>query len=85
MWSIEYKRPARKALQKMPVEMARRFIAAFEALADNPERKDLDVKPLQGRPGYRLRIGTWRALYLLESGRLVILVVDIRPRGDIYK
>jgi mRNA interferase RelE/StbE len=40
---------------------------------------------MTGREGYRLRIGDWRALYRIENDRLVILVVDIGPRGDIYK
>ncbi len=85
MWSIEYKRPARKTLQRMPTETARRFLDAFEALAQDPGRQDLDVEPLQGRPGYRLRIGAWRATYVPEPERLVILVAEIGPRGGIYK
>jgi mRNA interferase RelE/StbE len=85
MWSIEYKRPARKALQRMPVEMARRFLTAFDALAHDPGRQDLDLKPLQGRRAYRLRIGAWRAIYVLEHERLIILVLEIGSRGGIYK
>ncbi|MDM0065823.1 hypothetical protein [Variovorax sp. J31P207] len=38
-----------------------------------------------GRPGYRLRAGDWRVIYTLESGRLVILVLEIGTRGGIYK
>jgi mRNA interferase RelE/StbE len=85
MYSIEYRRPARKALLKIPKATAMRFLTAFEQLASNPRRHDLDVKPMTGREGYRLRIGDWRALYRIENDRLVILVVDIGPRGDIYK
>ncbi|OOG22756.1 addiction module toxin RelE [Thioalkalivibrio denitrificans] len=85
MYRIEYKRPARKALQRMPSDAAARFLRAFEALAEDPERRDLDITPMQGRPGFRLRIGQWRALYTLEHERLVILVVQVGARGDVYK
>lgn len=85
MHSVEYTKAATKTLRRMPRELAERFTAAFRALAEDPQRKDLDVKPLQGRDGYRLRIGDWRAVYAIDKGRLVILVLAIGPRGDIYK
>jgi mRNA interferase RelE/StbE len=85
MYRIEYKQAARKALQRMPRPVAQSFLLAFERLAEDPSRRDLDVKPLAGRPGFRLRVDTCRALYAVEMERLLILVVDIRPRGDVYK
>jgi mRNA interferase RelE/StbE len=90
MYRIEYRRPARKALTRMPPKLAARFLAAFEVLAGDPQhdgdkRGGLDVKPLTGRDGYRLRIGRWRALYRVEEDRLVVLVLEIGPRGDVYK
>jgi len=83
MHKIEYRRPARKALLGMPKALAKRFLAAFEQPAQDPWCDDLDVKPMTGREGYRLRIGPWRALYLVENERLVIVVLDIGPRGGI--
>ncbi len=85
MYRIEYKRPARKALKRMPKEMAQRFLTAFEKLAQDPQRRDLDAKHLVGRPGYRLRIGDWRALYTVEDNCLLILVANIGPRGGVYR
>lgn len=47
---------------------------------------DLDIRKLQNRLGYRqLRMGQWRAIYKIEDDELVILVLAIGPRGDIYK
>jgi mRNA interferase RelE/StbE len=69
---------------KLPSSIARQFLAAFEALAKDPGRRDLDPKPLAGRDGYRLRIGRWRALYRIEGDRMVILVLDVGARGDVY-
>jgi mRNA-degrading endonuclease RelE of RelBE toxin-antitoxin system len=44
----------------------------------------VDLKKLQGRAGYRLRIGDWRVIYELHDDRLVMLVLEVGPRGGIY-
>jgi len=59
MLQIEYRRAARKALTKLPRAVADQFLAAFEALATDPGRRDLDVKPMIARDGHRLRIGRY--------------------------
>ena len=69
----------------MPRKLAERFQAAFRELAEDPRRQDLDVAKLAGREGFRLRIGDWRAVFTVDQGRLLVLVLDIGPRGDIYK
>lgn len=56
----------------------------IEALAANPTDAQ-NVKKLVGRTGYRLRVGDWRVIYTVDSGRLIVLVLDIGPRGGIYK
>jgi Cytotoxic translational repressor of toxin-antitoxin stability system len=68
----------------MPRATARRFITAIDFLATG-QSSGLDIKKLAGREGYRLRIGGWRALYRMEEEQLIIEVVKIGPRGDIYK
>jgi mRNA interferase RelE/StbE len=85
MYTVLYRKSAAKALLKMPRELALRFKDAFRLVAENPKRRDLNVKALEGRSGYRLRIGDWRAIYQVEDERLVILVLDIGSRGDVYK
>ncbi len=85
MYHVTYRKTALKALRKMPASIAGQFWAAFEKLAINPNRRDLDIRPLQGRDGYRLRIQDRRAIYTIEHAQLIILVLDIGARGDIYK
>ena len=48
-------------------------------------RRRATSKKLVGRPGYRLRVGDWRVIYELESGRLVVRVLEIGPRGGVYQ
>jgi len=84
MFQVIYKKQALKALKKMPKKIANQFFNAFDQLAEN-NAKGLDVKKLSGREGYRLRIGDYRAIYTIDGEKLILLVVDAGPRGDIYK
>jgi mRNA interferase RelE/StbE len=84
MYSIEYTKQAVKALAAMPSTTRELVKAKIQALAANPTRAT-NVKKLVGRPGYRLRAGDWRVIYTLDSGRLVVLVLEIGTRGGIYK
>jgi len=51
----------------------------------DPYAKHANVTKLQNRPGYRLRIGDWRIIYDVRDDELVILVLKVGPRGDIYR
>jgi len=84
MYTITYKKSAAKALARMPIKTAQQFMAAFELLAVG-QGESLAIKKLQNREGYRLRIGGYRALYRVIDAVLVIEVVAIGSRGDIYK
>ena len=84
-YHLQYRKSAIKALARMPAKQRQRFEAAFERLQRDPDSPELDVKPLTGRSGYRLRIGRWRALYHRDDEVLVILVLEVGSRGDIYK
>ena len=84
MHSIEYTREARKSLAAVPRNVRELIESKIEALAVDPLGAQ-NVKKLVGRPGYRLRVGDWRVIYSLESGRLVVRVLDIGPRGGVYQ
>lgn len=84
MHSIEYTKQAVKALASMPSTTRMLVRTKIEALAVDPMGA-ANVKKLVGRPGYRLRVGDWRVIYALDSGRLVVLVLDIGARGGVYK
>lgn len=80
---MELRKAALKHLQRMPKKQADAMVAALKKLAEKPDRADLDIRPLTGEPGFRLRIGKWRAVYLIDGEAIIVL--RIRPRGDAYK
>jgi mRNA interferase RelE/StbE len=84
-FSIEYSKDARKALKQMPRTSARLIVEKITALADDPLAPNNNVKKLTNHPGYRLRVGDWRVVYLVFQKVLLIAVVRIAPRGDVYR
>jgi len=85
MFTVEYSKAARKTLKGMPSNTARLIVAKVEALAADPLAPNSNVKKLTNHPGYRLRVGDWRVVYLLHEQLLLIEVVRIAARGEMYR
>jgi mRNA interferase RelE/StbE len=83
VWKIEYSRSSLRALRRLPRSTAETIVKKIAALAVDPYAPNNNATRLQGRPGYRLRVGDWRVLYELSENRL--LVLDVRPRGGAYQ
>ena len=73
-----------KALAKLPVKWQRRIVAKVKDVAADPFAPNNNLGKLQGRDGYRLRIGSWRVIYDLDDDRRVMRVLEVGPRGGIY-
>ena len=84
MWKLEFSRDAVKALVRMPRDQAVRVRRKLDELARDPTTAP-NVKKLTEHPGFRLRVGDWRVVYLLENDRLVVQIIRIAPRGEVYK
>jgi mRNA interferase RelE/StbE len=83
MKSIDYSREAIRSLQRMPTNISPLIRSKIEQYADDPASLANNVLKLQNRPGYRLRLGDWRVIFI-ESARKVEIVA-IRPRGGAYE
>ena len=83
-YGLEIKAKARRALDRMPRDLRERVMHQIESLAAGPFAVGLDVKRLKGFDGFRLRVGDWRVIYQIDQSRIVILVLAIAPRGDVY-
>ena len=83
MRAIVYTNTARKALSRLPSNVARLIQAKIEQYAADRSSLARNVVKLQDREGYRLRVGDWRVIFD-EDGR-VLHILQIGPRGGIYR
>jgi mRNA interferase RelE/StbE len=84
-YSIVYTKQVVKTLQKMPVSIARSILQKIEQIAEDSFKSQLNVKKLQNREGYRLRVGDWRILYEVQQEKILILVLKIGLRKEVYR
>jgi mRNA interferase RelE/StbE len=87
MFTIKYSKQASKTRAKMPKDIAERIgiDPELESIAADPTAYQGDWKPLQGSPFWRLREGGWRAICEMINSELIIYVLKIGSRGDVYK
>ena len=77
MYHIIYSKKALKFLQKQSPETQKRILDAIAKLPAG------DIKKMQGRLGYRLRLGNYRVLF--DQNGNIIDIIDIGNRGQVYK
>ena len=83
MFSVEYAKSVTKDLKSLPKPLrARALNVAEDILARDPYQG----KPLAGpyKGVYRFRVGEYRIVYSIEKERLVVFVLRIRHRQDVY-
>ena len=62
------------------------MLEALSEIAKDPYRsRGTQWKPMKGSDFWRLRHGNFRAICRIDDGALVILVLKVGPRGDVYK
>ncbi len=82
-YRIEIDRSAQKALRGLDGSVRPRVIDAIRALADNP-RPPGSTK-LVGHEAWRIRVGDYRIVYEIHDQVLLVLIVGIGHRRDIYR
>ena len=85
MYELKYRRQARNYLARLPLKIKSVIVNNLHELAANPNNPSLDIDILKGRKGFRLRVGQYRIIYTRQDDQLIIEVVKIRTRGDIYE
>lgn len=81
MYHIVIKKPAKKFIDKLPMNEKRRVVAAIEQLPNGE-----DIKKLKGHSELlRLRVGDYRIIYTVNRGELIVYIIDAGNRGEIYK
>ena len=80
-YKIVIERKAEKFILRQPKEQQLRILSAINNLPSTG-----DIKKLKGHLDvYRLRVGTYRIIYSIDNGNLIVCVIDVGNRGDVYK
>jgi len=85
VYKISYTKEAEKTLQRMPRNVANLIREKLKDIAVNPYADHPKATKLQGREGYRLRVGDWRVIYKIQNEQLIIVVMKIASRGEVYR
>lgn len=81
---VIYKPSADRALRKLPDKVQRRIAAATDALAGDP--RPPNAKKLEGADDlWRIRVGEYRVVYTIQDEALIVLVVRVAHRKDVYR
>ncbi len=83
-YRIEWRRSTKKDLRKIGAQDRLRIITAIEALESDPFPPGC-TKLSGSEHSYRIRSGNYRILYDVHSGHLVIEVIKVGPRKDVYR
>lgn len=82
MYDILFSLRAKKEFDSLDGTVQKHIIGVLERIRVRPERF---VKKLVGHPGYRLHAGDYRIILDIEKERLLILVLKVGHRKNIYK
>lgn len=81
-YHVTISKSAQKRLDKVSDSIANRLIAAIYILAEDP--RPPGCKKLKGRDAYRIRVGDYRIIYQIFDNTLIVSVIDVGDRKDIY-
>ncbi len=82
MYSIAFDSKAEKQLAKLDKSIQERILTALDRIKVRPF--SYDIKRLQGTPYYRLRVGKYRIILDIKQHQLIIIVIEIGHRKNIY-
>ena len=83
-YTVVFARSARKELQNLDPQVARRILKAIEALVANPCPSG--VVKLEGASDlWRVRVGEWRVVYRISDRDRLVDVIAVRHRRDAYR
>ena len=82
-YRVEVRPAAVRALRQLDGQVRPRIEGAIALLAEDP--RPPASRPLKGRPGYRVRVGDYRIIYTVQDDVLLVVIVTLSHRGDVYR
>ena len=82
-YTVRFKASADKAMRKLPHQIQERIALAVKALREDPRPRG--CKKLKGADDlWRIRVGEYRVVYTIRDDELLVLVVRVAHRKDVY-
>jgi mRNA interferase RelE/StbE len=83
VYVIEIKQSAAREIEALPLRDRRQVVERIERLANDPRPRGCEK--LAGGERYRVRQGDYRVVYTIEDALLVVWVVKVGHRRDVYR
>jgi len=82
-YAVELKASAQKELERLPAKLIQRIFPRLEALATEP--RPAGCKKLKGGDNeWRIRVGDYRVVYVIDDAKALVTVTRIRNRSEVY-
>ncbi|CAF3647514.1 unnamed protein product [Rotaria socialis] len=81
-YTVVLSKKAQKQLDKFTDDIAKPILEAIDDLKEDP--RPAGIKKLKGRDGYRVRVGSYRIIYEIIDNELIVDVIAVGHRKDIY-
>lgn len=85
VYNLVFTKLAARTLQRIPRNTSNLIREKLIQLAADPFARSLNAAKLQNRPGFRLRVGNWHVIYEIREEQLLIMVLKVAPRGEVYR
>ncbi len=80
MFTVEWTRKSLKQLKRIERQRQKQIVVAVRDLKNWPDCQN--VRALQGRGGYRLRVGRYRVLFEVENILKIVTIEEVKKRDD---
>ena len=85
MYKIDFAEDVEDGMKKFPKHDRKAIYDKIDSLKEDPRPNG--VEPLKGnwKGFYRIRIGNYRVIYTIRDAQLIVLIVKVAKRGEVYK
>ncbi len=84
-WRVQISKGALKVLGRLPRDLRQRIDRQIRSLSEDPRPSGCVMLKGEDHQFYRIKVGGFRIIYAFREEELVILVIEIGPRGDVYR
>jgi mRNA interferase RelE/StbE len=82
-YELVFKKSVAEDLRGFPKQDVKRIMQRIRSLADEP--RPVGCEKLSGQERYRIRQGAYRVIYAIEDDRLIVLIVKVGHRRNVYR